>query len=526
MVSINILIITGQNSYNIIKEVTKSIKAHSIDIQIAPISVSAFLSKEITQNILDSVLLSNYELVLIPGFVQWDAKILEEKFAIPVKKGPEFASDIPFILQNLDKITLSSKIAANKLLESTGKQNYEEIIKNQLTLAKKEIGSKIFYINKRKSPIIIGGGLPPPIIAEIVNCTNKNDSSIIKKARHYITSGADIIDIGCISNQPNPERVKEIIKLLRSNFNTLISVDSMDCSEIKAAAGENIDLILSVDVGNYKELLHIPKTIPIVILPTNIKNGYFPKEPKDRVDNLLFLTGELKEHGFTKLIADPLLETPISPGMCNSLESYYLYRKMISSEELKSLELPLFFGISNVVELMDVDSIGINGLLASIAIELDVGLLFTVEHSSKLMYGVRELKECMKLSYISKYKKTPPINLGLQFFRAKGKIRVEIPLIDKNNAINVPIEKKEYEPDEKGYFKIHVDHYSRKIYVLFYSKDDKLLQTFIGENAENLSKIIIEMKIIDNLQHVNYIGRELSRAEFCLFSGRYYIQDE
>ena len=350
--------------------------------------------------------------------------------------------------------------------------------------------------------------------------------SIIRKAKHYIDSGAEIIDIGCIANQPNPKRVKEIIQLLRKNFNILISIDSMDIDEINAAVEEKIDMILSLDLGNYEDLLDLPKTIPIVILPTNIKKGYFPKDPKERVDNLLELTRNLKEHGFNKLIADPLLETPISPGLCNSLESYHLYKKIFSRKDLKELELPLFFGISNVVELIDVDSIGVNGLLASIAIELEVGVLFTVEHSSKLTFGVRELKECMKLNYLSKYKKTPPINLGLQYFRAKGKIKVDLPTINQNEAIIVNKINENYIPDKIGYIKIHVDHYQKKIYVIFHSNEDKILQTFIGENAESLSKKIIEMKTIENLQHVNYLGRELSRAEFCLFSGKPYIQDK
>jgi len=526
VVSIKILIITGQNSYGIIKEVTKSIKNHSIDIKVAPISVSAFLTENMTEKILESTLLTNYELVLLPGFVQWDTSNLEKKLLIKIKKGPEFASDLPSILKNLYELQLSNKIAANKLLESSGSHYYEEIIRNQLLIAKNSINISTFYINEKKSNIIIGGGLPPPIIAEIVNCTDKSNTSIIRKAKHYIDSGAEIIDIGCIANQPNPKRVKEIIQLLKKNFNILISIDSMDINEINAAVEEDIDMILSLDLGNYKDLLHLPKTTPIVILPTNIKKGYFPKDPKERVNNLIQLTRDLKQYGFSKLIADPLLETPISPGICNSLESYYLYKKMVSHEDLKELELPLFFGISNVVELMDIDSIGINGLLASIAIELEVGVLFTVEHSSKLTYGVRELKESMKLNYISKYKKTPPINLGLQYFRAKGKIKVEVPSINENEAILVNIANEDYIPDKKGYFKIHIDHYQRKIYVIFYSYDDKILQTFIGENAESLSKKIIEMKIIENLQHVNYLGRELSKAEFCLFSGKSYIQDE
>jgi dihydropteroate synthase-like protein len=300
----------------------------------------------------------------------------------------------------------------------------------------------------------------------------------------------------------------------------------MNPDEILAAINEGIDIILSLDFGNYKDLISIPKNIPIVILPTNVKEGYFPKDPETRVNNLFKLTKILKDFGFQKMIADPLLETPINPGICNSLETYFLYKRKISEAENKDLELPLFFGISNVVELMDIDSVGINGLLASIAIELDAGILFTVEHSTKLMGGVRELKESVKLNYLAKCKKSPPINQGIQIFRAKGKTNQIIPKIDEKNAISVNELKYDYYPDEKGYFKIYVDFYAQKIYALFFSNDHKLIQTIVGTNAEALSKKIVELRLTSNLQHINYVGRELSKAECCLKFGKPYIQDE
>jgi len=411
------------------------------------------------------------------------------------------------------------------LFEISGENEYERIAKEQIKHAKNNLGHHTFYINKQKSDLIIGRNLPPPIIAEIVNCTEKSDKSIIKKAKHYIKSGADIIDIGCVSNKPNPEKVKQIIKLLKKNFNVLVSIDSMDTEEILAAVDEGIDLILSLDLGNYREFLTIPKNIPIVILPTNVKEGYFPKDPESRVENLFELTEELQKNGFKKLIADPLLETPIAPGICNSLETYFLYKKKVCSKKYQNMELPLFFGISNVVELMDIDSVGINGLLASIAIELDMGILFTVEHSIKLVRGVKELKESVKLNYISKYKKSPPINQGIQFFRAKGKISQKMSEINENDAIIVDKLNPEYIPDEIGYFKIYVNHYAEKIYVLHLSNDHKLLNTLFGTNAEALSKKIIELELTKNFQHINYLGRELSKAEFSLFSGKPYIQD-
>ncbi|GAG01587.1 unnamed protein product, partial [marine sediment metagenome] len=230
--------------------------------------------------------------------------------------------------------------------------------------------------------------------------------------------------------------------------------------------------------------------------------------------------------GFKKLIADPLLETPITPGICNSLEAYFLYKKQVVKEINKNLELPLFFGISNVVELMDIDSVGINGLLASIAVELDMGILFTVEHSTKLMEGVRELKESVKLNYISKYKKTPPINHGINVFRAKGKTNQVLPELDTSDAINVKEYTYDYIPDKNGYFKFYVNHYSKEIYVLFFSNDDNLLKTLIGNNAEALSKKVLELNLTTNLEHINYIGRELAKAELCLNFGKPFLQDE
>jgi dihydropteroate synthase-like protein len=479
-----------------------------------------------TEEILKSKIPLTYDLVLLPGFIQWNSSILEKKFSIEIKKGPEFASDLSLIIKNLEKIQLSNKIPANKIIETSGEAYYKKLVEENFEKAKNNLGYEIFYINEDRSDIIIGGNLPPPIIAEIVNCTEKSEKNILKKAEYYINSGADIIDIGCVSNKPNPDKVREVIKILRKNREILLSIDSMDPSEILAAVDEGIDMILSFDASNYQDCLNIPKNIPIVILPTNIKQGYFPTDPKTRVNNLLSLTKELRNNGFKKLIADPLLETPIAPGIMNSLEAYFLYHNIIPFNGGAGLKLPLFFGISNVVELMDVDSVGINGLLASIAVELDVGILFTVEHSTKLMGGVAELKESVKLNYISKQKRTPPINQGIQVFKAKGKTSQESPKIDINQAVQVTEMNPDYDQDEKGYFKIHTNHYYRQIYVLFYSNEHQLVQTIVGSNAEALSKKIIELGLTDNLSHINYIGRELKKAEINLYLGKPYIQDE
>ena len=142
------------------------------------------------------------------------------------------------------------------------------------------------------------------------------------------------------------------------------------------------------------------------------------------------------------------------------------------------------------------------------------------------MGGVRELKESLKLNYVAKYKKTPPVNQGISVFRAKGKVNQELPLLNQTNAISVDKGLPDYIPDDKGYFRIYTNHYSKKIYTLFYSNDDRLLHTFIGDNAEALSKKIIQSNLTKDVYHLNYLGRELKKAEICLFLGKPYIQDD
>ncbi|MFO8017813.1 MAG: dihydropteroate synthase-like protein [Promethearchaeia archaeon] len=525
----NIVIITGEQSYSILEEIVKNLQEHQFSIEVAPVSISAFITKQMVRSLLSSLQISSVDLVLLPGFIQWDTVSLEGQFNVKIRKGPEFASDLPVIIEQLEDIELSTTIPANKLLQVSGEKEYKNLVQRKLKTAKEHICHHTFYVKKSRSDLMIGKYLPPPIIAEIVNCTEKTDAKIIRKVAHYSKTGADIIDIGCVSNKPNPQRVREIIRLIRDKFNILISIDSMDSNEISAAVHEEIDLILSLDLSNYRTFLDIPKDIPIVLLPTKIKEGFFPQDAETRVNNLLELTEIMQQHGFKKLIADPLLETPIAPGMCNSLKAYFLYQEKVSQKKNLPLELPLFFGISNVVELMDVDSIGINGLLASIATELEIGIVFTVEHSAKLMYGVAELKQALMLNYLAKGKKTPPINQGISAFKAKGKTREKIPNEVRNNLEENVIqaeEQKEYKPDKNGYFRIYIEHYSGKIFVLFYDNADNFLHSFQGNTAEDLSKKIIEMNLTQNIQHLNYLGRELAKAEYCLKSGKPYLQDQ
>ncbi|GAG93983.1 unnamed protein product, partial [marine sediment metagenome] len=51
-------------------------------------------------------------MILLPGFIQWDTTKLEKLNSIPIRKGPEFASDLPTILKHIDDIKLSNSTPA------------------------------------------------------------------------------------------------------------------------------------------------------------------------------------------------------------------------------------------------------------------------------------------------------------------------------------------------------------------------------------------------------------------------------
>lgn len=526
MININILIITGIQSLQTAQRIANETKNYVIDILKAPISVSAFLTEDLTNQLLLEENLNQYDIVLLPGFIQWDTSNLEKKFSIPIRKGPRFLSDLHSILQKIEDLNLSNTIPACDLLKFSGEDQYEEIVKNRIEFARKSISTHTFIINEKFPDKIIGRDLPPLIIAEIINAPEKSLEQLDRKMEHYITSRADIIDLGCVSNKPNPSRLKEIIEYIKSKYDILLSADTLNSAEINAAIDADIDLILSLDYGNYKNHLDAPKNLPFVILPTDTTKAIMPRIPEVRIERLFALAKILKNKGFQKLILDPLLETPINPGFLNSISAYSLYKKKVKEEKYKELDFPLFFGISNVVELMDVDSIGINGLLACIAAELDIGVIFTVEHSAKLFNGVKELKEGIKLAYLSKYKKMPPINQGIQIFGAKSKKRVEFPPIDKSEAVIIKDSDESYIMDSNGYFKIYSNQFTNEIYVLHFSTNNYLINTIIGKNAEDMSKKVINLKLTDNLFHINYLGRELKKAEICLNTGKHYIQDE
>ena len=88
--------------------------------------------------------------------------------------------------------------------------------------------------------------------------------------------------------------------------------------------------------------------------------------------------------GIEVILADPLLQ-PAGSGLLASLR------------DMKKYGYPLFFGAGNVVELFDADSVGMNALLAGMAMEAGAAVIFTSEHSDKTRGSVGEMRRATEM---------------------------------------------------------------------------------------------------------------------------------
>jgi Dihydropteroate synthase and related enzymes len=109
----------------------------------------------------------------------------------------------------------------------------------------------------------------------------------------------------------------------------------------------------------------------------------------------------------------------VGEGLVASLERYKKIRE-------KFKDIPLFFGVGNVSELIDADSVGVNAILSGLASELNADILFTPEYSQKCFGSIYELRRASEMMFLSENRGMPPKDLGIDLllFKEKRKRRV------------------------------------------------------------------------------------------------------
>ena len=518
-----ILIITGHLAYPLVKEMADKSKKETV-VHIAETQVAAFLTpnqiiKEIHEHFEDR--LDEIDLILVPGLIRKDTFLIAEEFNIPCYKASTDAADLAMVLDLVDDLELSQSTPADKLIiEEKKKQalkfieDFENDIEKRDELLKKE--NNILVRN-----LPVGDDFPMRVLSEIASAPILSKEDLIKKAEFFVASGSDMIDIGMIAGEDRSDQIPDLIDTLRPIVGDRpLSIDTLNPNEIRAAVEHGIDMVLSLDNGNYKDILPLlkEKNVPAVLLPTNFSEGFVPHTPEERIESMEKLVASCDG---LDVVCDLILDPVNSASIVDSIISFNEFHKIDKK--------PMFFGIGNVIELMDTDSVGANALLAGIAMEIGASILFTPEESGKTHGSVRELAIASKMMFLAKNRQSIPKDLGIDLlvFKDKKK-RFDL----KQEAEDIPTIKQE-EPmkfvrDKAGSFKIRVEHAitveDSYLSVTHFKKNQADI-SFEGKTAREIYEEIIKKGLVTRMEHAAYLGSELQKAEIAMLTGKEYVQD-
>ena len=518
-----VLVVTGRLAEESVKRYVSETEM-DVDVVALPVSVASFITPGYAADALKALGVRDYDLILMPGAVQGDVTPVEAGTNIPTFKGSPHAADIPLVLDLLGEVELSKTTAASELIRDAMIRKVMaeigEVDGNWREVVKKHGG---LVIGGEGYEIPVGRAFPMRVIAEIVNAPMLDTDSIRRRACYYEAEGADIIDIGMLAGRQMPQKIEGIVNAVRTAVTMPISIDTLEPSEIEAGVEAGVDLVLSVDSGNMDEAAPIVSEVPVVILPSNMREGILPRRAEERVAALRDNIERARSLGLEKVIADPVLEPALQPGLMESLRAYQLFRQLDG-------ETPMLFGLGNVTELIDVDSTGVNGLLTALACEVGADLLFVPEFSSKAKGSVRETATASKMMFLARRRETVPKDLGIDLLVLKEKRWREEPYDRGIENIVEVIEAEgdaEFKSDRAGWFKIEVDRERGLMAAIHFPYRDKKPDIAVrGRCAREVYQTIIRMGLVSKLDHAAYLGKELEKAEMAILLGRSYVQDE
>ena len=237
------------------------------------------------------------------------------------------------------------------------------------------------------------GGFDIEILAEVNHAPMLSIEEIRLQAEYYRQSGADIIDLGCDPGSTWPG-VGDAVKSLKS-MGFRISIDSFNPNEVEAALDSGAEMVLSVNSSNLENARRWHDQF------TNVEVVAIPDTPSD-LDSLFRTAETLLKFG-VKHRLDPILE-PIGFGFAASLGRYQETRRRFPDAEM-------MMGVGNLTELTDVDSAGVNVLLAGYCQELGIRSVLATEVINWGRSAVKEFDLARRLVFHAVREKVLPKRL-------------------------------------------------------------------------------------------------------------------
>jgi dihydropteroate synthase-like protein len=514
---VKVLLVTGQLAKEIVSSYAKesAIETETFALKIA---VAAFLTPQTIIEELKGKKLAGFNMILTPGLLRGDTAAITLATGVAAFKGPRYAADLPTVLDMFCEVKLSTTVPADDLLrEKLAEKALAEIQKTEAqrdTLLKKQG-------NMQVGSVAIGKDFPMRVLAEIVDAALMDKETIQQTAKRFVATGADFIDVGMVAGESQPQKAAQMVQWVKEVVDVPVSIDTLDPAEIKAAVQAGAELVLSADAGNIEEIAAHVKDAAVVVIPTNQRQGYFPKKTQERVKYLEEIIAKAKKLGVKRCIADLIVEPQ------DILESFIAFKEFAN----RNRDIPLFVGISNVTELFDADSVGLNAILARLSSEMGGNILLATEKSTKAKGTVKEEVVAAKMMFLAKKRGSVPKDLGIDLLILKDK-RSHEELYDRKVETNVKVvvTSETAEPatlDSAGTFKISVDRIEGFIVAAHYLPSDmsKSINIVKGKTAETIYAKVLELGLVSRLDHAAYLGMELAKAEVALITGKDYVQD-
>jgi dihydropteroate synthase-like protein len=516
--TLKVLLVTGLMAKKNVERYSKESDVQTKVIAIK-VPVAAFLTSKQIIEAFKSVNLKKYDLVLVPGLIRGDVKAISNAVGVPTFKGPMYCADLPTVLDSLGEIELSTIISADELLkEKLWEAALAEIVKVE--------ANRDAFLKKPGNILVgnlpVGKDFPMRVLGEIVDAALLSDEEIGRLARRYVADGADLVDLGMVAGESRPEDARRVITAAKKAVKVPVSIDSLDPNEIRGAVSAGADLILSLDEGNIKEIASLPSDVTVVVIPTNQREGYFPKKTEERVRLLEGIIAEAKSLGIEKILGDLILDPMDVSG------SFFAFRQFTQ----RNPGVPIFVGVSNVTELIDADSVGVNALLARLSSEVGASMLLATQKSDKAQGSIKEEATAAKMMFLAKQRASVPKDLGIDLLVLKNKRNHEETYnsaFEKTDGVLVARDARTpVELDEKGGFRVFVNRSDQDIVVAHFASlvSEKTDLTVSGKTAEVIYRKIIELGLVSLLEHAAYLGSELAKAEIALSTGKEYIQDQ
>ncbi len=508
-----ILILTGKLASPIALSIASKVSAETgieIDVATLNIAVAALMT---TKDVLEylskrSDEAKRYDLIIAPGLLLGDLDIVNRALGVRCYKGSRYIGDLPLVIEEVVKrgAQLSTSKPADAIIDSLRKGDYSRALKSL-----EESSRKAFNIGSISIPLD-----PPPfrILAE-VNIENPIETTV-REAGRLVESGADMLVIGTHADSNDPEGVKRVFREIRKRYFVPLGIDSLNPREVEAAVSEGAGLVMNISRSFFDLVDRFGRDLAYVLVPERVDDPTAASRVKALKEDLADL---VNLYGVKKLILDPV----IPPPHFGALEG--LYAVMLTKREIGSY--PVLMSSANIVEMIDADSIGINALLTSLALEAGASVILATEDSWKTRGSVSEIKRAAAMCSVAYVRRSPPKDLGFGLLIAKSKEKpVRIPIVFEEDIMvdrYVPPSKL----DRERFFVIQADHGERYVEVYIFRGDrEKAAYRVRGRDPRSVGRIALRLSGIQDPEHALYLGIELARAFEATRLGRRYEQDE